>query len=208
MHSYSYYRSQIRFSTLRVLCPPVHSFVPTVYNFTVCAELKGQTGQITSEKANKWLGDVVPMIYRGNFFFFFSFFQTALTSNRLLENTNISGCLACQIADTTLEKKKKKKKHPVCLTEVSEVLPFISIVCLSDTQLQGTQEVSHKSLMSTFSRSYGCFLRTAMSRGNIPWLSAVPHDESQKYFLPDGSAHLIWKARVSICWCWRLRQWS
>lgn len=156
-------------------CPSVPSFVPTVYDFTVCAALKGQTGQITREKANKWLGNVVPMIYRGKFSFFFSFFQSTpppappFHLKRLLENTNISRCLACQIADTTFNKKNKKKRHPVCLTEVLEVLPFISIVCLSDTQLQGTQDfVSQKSLMLTFSRSYGCFLRTAMSRGSIP----------------------------------------
>lgn len=121
----------------------------------------------------------------------------------LLENTNISGCLACRISQ------RKKKKQPVFLTDVSEVLPFVCIVCLSDAQLQGSQHfVSNKSLMSTFTRSYCCFFQTAMSRGNIPWLSTVPYDESPKYFLPDGSAHLIWKATVSVCWCWCLQRCS
>lgn len=59
-------------SSCRVPLSPVWSPLFTI--FTVCAVLKGQTGKITSEKANKWFVDVVPMIYQGNFLFFFSFF--------------------------------------------------------------------------------------------------------------------------------------
>lgn len=42
-------------------------FAPHCLCLTVYAALKGQTGQITCEKANKWPKDVVPMISKSKF---------------------------------------------------------------------------------------------------------------------------------------------
>lgn len=68
------------------------------------------------------------MIYRGNFvfsFFFLFLFRLHLCVKRLIENTNISDCLACRIADTAI--KEAPSASPRCIGGASFRLYYLFV---------------------------------------------------------------------------------